>query len=69
MTLIDWENLLNEFTNKRYEFNIDKHEKVSLIESADFGSSRVLISGLTIEQMKLWINKRVKVIIKDSIQP
>ena len=62
-TLLDYENVLNQYSGKRYHFRIAVDQSVSLIEVKSIGKEKIIVKNLTEEQMVVWFKRHFKVVL------
>jgi len=62
-TLLDYENVLNEYSGKRYHFRIEVDQSISLLEVKSIEKEKIIIKNLTEEQMVVWFKRHFKVVL------
>lgn len=65
-TLLNFENLLNEFSGKRYHFKAGDDWKFSIVEVERIGKEKILVENLSYDEMYVWIKRRLKVILVEK---
>lgn len=61
LSILDWEQLLNTFTKKRYHIIVDYGDKVYLVEVEKIGKNKILTKSMRAEDLKLWIINHIEV--------
>jgi hypothetical protein len=62
--LIEIENLLNEYSGKRYHF-LQSYSKYSLVEVCSMGNEKIIIDNLSLPQMYAYLKKHIVCAIMD----
>ncbi len=68
-TILEIEQLLNMFSNKRYHVSECGEGTCALVEIIKMGKESIIVSGLTQEQMLDYLKKHLQVSLKEPVQP
>lgn len=66
MYLMEYEQLLNSYSGKRYHFRKNDNQSVCLVEVIKIGQEKIIIDNLTDDQMYNWLKRHIKVTLKED---
>jgi len=59
--LIELENLLNQYSGKRYHFKADDDWLFSIVEVVKIGKEKIIVKDLTLEQLYNFLKRNIKI--------
>ena len=62
--LIELERILNEYSGKRYHFEVDDDWLYSLVEILTWGKGKIIVEQLTLDQLLDFIKKNIRITIE-----
>jgi len=65
--LIELENLLNEYSGKRYHFKAGDDWLFSIVEVEKIGKEKLIVKDLTLDQLYGFIKKNIKITLKPQV--